>query len=83
MIFDPTTPFLVTIGVTGDISFYTTAKDIRSGVGTNTRCNQAVAEALRQLERTRDGTGAAEQSAKGLLGHWHGMSVQLDIVTVK
>ena len=83
MIFDPTTPFLVTIGVTGDVSFYTTAKDIRSGVGANTRCNQAVAEALRQLERTRDGAGAAEQSAVGLSGHWHGMSVQLDIATVK
>ena len=83
MIFDPTTPFLVTIGVTGDISFYTTAKDIRAGVGANARCNRAVSEALRQLEHTRSGTGAAEQSAVGLLGHWQGMSVQLDIVTVK
>ena len=65
--------------IVGPASWYTTARQIRSGVGALAQCNCALTEALTALERTRNGPGAAEQATIGIAGHWHGVNVQLDI----
>lgn len=63
----------------GDVSFYATAKQIRSGVGDFTKCNAAIQKALDALEGVRSGIGAADQCAVGLAGTWQGFQVQLNI----
>ena len=60
-------------------SFYATAKQIRNGVGDFSTCNAAIQKALDALEFTRSGSGAADQSAVGLVGTWEGLQVQLNI----
>lgn len=59
--------------------FYSTARQIRAGLGDFVRFNTAVQEALTALENTRSGSGAAEQCAVGLTGTWVGINVQLDV----
>jgi hypothetical protein len=63
----------------GDVSFYTTAKQIREGVGCFSTFNIAVAEALESLENLRTGKKKDIQPL-GLLGNWAGHILQLDIV---
>lgn len=63
----------------GDVSFYTTAKQIREGVGCFAAFNIAVAEALESLENLRTGKKKDIQPL-GLLGNWAGHILQLDIV---
>ncbi len=75
--FETTQKFRVIIS---DISFYTTASDIRRGIGDTAKPNAAVQKCLDALEFIRSGTGAAEQCARGLAGNWEGFNVQLDIV---
>ena len=65
--------------IMGPASWFTTAKQIRDGVGDLLQCNCALIEALIALERTRSGTGAADQSTVGIAGQWHGLNVQLNI----
>ena len=65
--------------IVGPASWYTTAKQIREGVGDLLQCNCALIEALIALELTRSGTGTAEQATSGISGHWRGLNVQLDI----
>ena len=65
--------------IVGPVSWFTTAKQIRDGVGDLLQCNCALIEALIALERTRSGTGAADQSIVGIAGQWHGLNVQLNI----
>ena len=65
--------------IMGPASWYTTAKQIREGVGDLLQCNCALIEALIALELTRSGTGTAEQATSGISGHWRGLNVQLDI----
>ena len=63
----------------GSVSFYATAKQIRSGVGDFSTCNAATQKALDALEFTRSGSGAADQCAVGLAGTWEGLQVQLNM----
>ena len=65
--------------VMGPASWYTTAKQIRDGVGDLLQCNCALNDALVALESTRSGMGPAEQATSGISGHWRGLNVQLDI----
>lgn len=65
---------------TGNVSFYTTAKQIRSGIGDNTAFNSATLAALNSLERTKFAGGAiGEQAATGVAGMWYGVNVQIDM----
>ena len=63
----------------GSVSFYATAKQIRSGVGDFSTCNAATQKALDALEFTRSGSGTADQCAVGLAGTWEGLQVQLNM----
>ena len=55
--------------VVGPVSWYTTAKQIREGVGDLLQCNCALIEALMALGHTRSGVGPAEQTTTGISGH--------------
>ena len=57
------------------VHFYTTAKQIRYGVGDDYSCNSAVQKCLLVLETMR-GNG---NTPVGLSGIWDGHQVQLDI----
>lgn len=61
------------------VSFYTTAKQIRYGVGDSMFVNAAVQKALDALEFTRSGSGAADQAAVGIAGMWEGRNVQINL----
>ena len=74
--FKPSQRFRV---IVGDACFYATAKTIRMGVGDLMKCNAATQKALGALEFTRSGTGAEEQSCRGLAGTWEGLNVQLNV----
>jgi GTP cyclohydrolase III len=63
----------------GEVSFYSTAKQIRNGVGDFIKCNAATQKALDALEYIRSGTGAADQCTSGLAGTWEGLQVQLNV----
>lgn len=65
--------------IVGDACFYSTAKQIRNGVGDLNRCNAATQKALDALEFTRSGRGAAEFAAVGISGTWEGLQVQLNV----
>jgi hypothetical protein len=65
--------------IANDVSFYATAKDIRSGVGDFISCNLAVAQCLESLERYKSGDGLDSKSAIGQAGMWNGMNFQLNI----
>lgn len=65
--------------IVGPACFYSTAKQIRDGVGDFRVCNAAVSLALEQLEITRSGKGLAEQCTVGIAGTWEGLSVQLNM----
>lgn len=62
-----------------EVAFYTTAKQIREGVGCFVAFNLAVSEALTDLENLRTGKKKDVQPL-GVLGHWAGHTLQLDIV---
>lgn len=66
--------------IMGTVSFYTTAHQIRSGVGDFLQCNAALQKALESVEYTRSCPGAAEKSTVGIAGTWEGLAVQLNIV---
>lgn len=65
--------------IVGPACFYSTAKQIRAGVGDLARCNAAVQKALDAFEFIRSGAGAAEAASRGLAGTWEGLSVQVDL----
>ena len=58
------------------VSVYTTAKQIRWGIGDFISVNDAVASALRALENMKQGQG----EAVGLAGSWNEMQVQIDML---
>jgi hypothetical protein len=62
--------------VTGDVSFFTTVKQIRGDFGTSMRFTSAVKSALDVLESSRT------QLVKpiGVAGTWGNFQIQLDIV---
>jgi GTP cyclohydrolase III len=66
--------------IINDISFFSTAGDIRRGVGDTAKPNAAIQKCLDALEFIRSGEGAAEQCAHGLAGKWEGFSVQVDLI---
>ena len=56
------------------VSLYSTAKDIRKGIGDSRIVNNATQECLMALEKMRvDG-------ARGLAGRWKGLNVQIDAI---
>lgn len=55
------------------VHFYTTARQIRNGVGDHTTTNDAIQKALDALEGMRPG-------ACGLAGTWSNLQVQLDVM---
>lgn len=59
-----------------EVSFYTTAGMIRSGIGNHVKFNAAVQKALDSLEYMRQ----TEQFRLGVGGTWEGIQLQLDIV---
>lgn len=65
--------------IVGDACFYSTAKQIRDGVGDLNRCNDATQKALAALEFNRSGRGAAEFATVGISGTWEGLQVQLNM----
>jgi hypothetical protein len=62
------------------VHLFTTAWDIRMGVGDNTRQNAAIQDALIALELIKGGTGAADAAACGLGGCWQDYQVQLNVM---
>jgi hypothetical protein len=64
--------------IVGDVSFYATAKQIRSGVGDFSKCNAATQKALDSLEYTRS-CGGVLSATVGQSGTWEGMNVQLNV----
>ena len=65
--------------IISDVSFYTTATEIRRGVGDTAKPNEAIRKCLDALEFQRSGSGVADQCASGLGGTWEGFNVQLDL----
>lgn len=65
--------------VSGNISFYTTAKQIREGVGGFLSFNLAAMEALQAFENYRSGDGV-EGCSTGLAGTWENIQIQLDVI---
>lgn len=63
--------------VVGVLSFYTTAGQIRSGVGDTTSLNCAARRALEALEESRNDNSAVS----GLAGRWDDYNIQLDIAS--
>lgn len=74
--FKPTQKFRV---ISGNISFRTTARDIRKGVGDHIAFNSAVLQCFESLEKIKSGKGWADQCATGLSGIWDDVHVQLDV----
>ena len=64
--------------IVGGISFYTTAGDIRRGVGDTAKPNEAFRKCLNALELQRSGNDAGS-CAVGLSGSWEGFNVQVDV----
>jgi hypothetical protein len=63
--------------VTGDVSFYTTVKQIREDFGTSMHFTAAVNAALDALENSRS---IADIAPIGIGGIWINFPLQLDIV---
>lgn len=74
--FKPNTKFRV---ISGNVCFYTTAKQIRTGIGGFITFNLAAMEALQAFENYRSGDGV-EACSTGLAGTWNGVQVQLDVL---
>lgn len=70
-LFKPTQKFRLIIG---DVSIYTTARQIRKGIGDFERSNTAAQLALCALE----GMQSDNIPPIGLAGNWKGLQVQID-----
>lgn len=64
--------------VSGNTSFYATAKEIRSGVGDFTKFNAAVRQCMESLESLRSGGGVMSATI-GQAGTWQDINIQLDM----
>ena len=58
------------------VSFYTTAGQVRYGVGSNGSINDCCNSALREIERSKK----AGDLISGLCGTWHGHQIQMDLL---
>jgi hypothetical protein len=66
--------------IVGPACFYSTAKQIRNGVGDFVNCNAATQNALDALEFQRSGGhGDVLACSVGLAGTWEGLQVQLTV----
>ena len=65
--------------IINNVCFYTTAGQIRAGVGDLYQSNAALQKALDALEFARSGTGAGDQATVGFGGTWEFMNVQINI----
>jgi hypothetical protein len=75
MKFKQTQKFRVVIN---GVSFYTTAKAIRDGVGDFTSVNLGIQQALAALENSKGGAGIADQCTVGIAGTWSQHQIQLN-----
>jgi hypothetical protein len=67
--------------VTQGVHFYTTAREIREGVGDEYHTNASIQKALDALEYGRSrASNPEEQRATGIAGRWENRDVQLDIL---
>jgi len=64
----------------GAISFYTTAKHCREGVGNSQDVNKAVYLAYWALEDSRKMTDSNGGRTSGVVGNWNGLNIQIDVV---
>lgn len=64
--------------ISGNVSFYATAKQIRNGIGDFTKFNAATQKALDAFEYYRSGTGI-EATSTGMAGTWEGTQIQINI----
>lgn len=62
------------------VGIWTTAKQIRNGIGCFTNQIAATQKALDSLESIRSGDGIADKCATGLGGTWEGLQVQIDML---
>ena len=62
------------------VGIWTTAKQIRGGIGCFTKQVAASQKALDALENTRAAWPPHYQGATGLCGTWEGLQVQIDIL---
>lgn len=65
--------------VTQGVHFFTTAKQIRQGVGDECRTNASIQKALESLEFTRSGKDLGAIS-NCISGRWEDRMVQIDII---
>jgi cystathionine beta-lyase/cystathionine gamma-synthase len=66
--------------VTNGVSFYTTAQQVREGVGDLGRFNSATRQCLEALEITRSNDDVMA-CASGLAAIYEGIQIQIDMVT--
>ena len=66
-------------GYQDPIHFYTTARQIRDGVGDNINWNTACQMALDSLEHKLHASGDSDRYC-GIAGTWAGRNVQLDVM---
>ena len=66
--------------VSKDVNMVALKSLIVEGVSYQYAFNRAVQAALAELERTRSGSGVADQCAVGINGTWHTWNIQLDAV---
>lgn len=64
--------------ISGNVCMYTTAREIRNGVGDFSTFNAAVQKCLDALEFQRSGNDVLSCSV-GLAGTWEGVPIQLDM----
>ena len=63
--------------IVNGVHFYSTAKQIRNGVGDHYPTNAAVQKCLESIEYYNSTNSI---SCRGLVGVWEGLNVQLDLV---
>ena len=62
--------------IVNGVHFYSTAKQIRNGVGDHYPTNAAIQKCLDSMEAYNSGVNSIK--CRGLAGTWEGMNVQLD-----
>lgn len=76
--FKPDQQFVVIIN---DVGFYSTAQNIRNGVGSLTLCNIALKNALQQLEQSRSGYDV-EPEKTFFSGKLFGYDIHLEMIVL-
>jgi hypothetical protein len=75
--FNPTMKLRV---ISNNVSFYTTPKQIRNGVGDFIDFNSAVQKALDTLEYANSNLPGCGRKTSGMCGTWSGIDIQINII---